>query len=291
MPALACTMSPLTRRAMHWIGSGLALAGIVYLFVRLQEMQAGKHLADLGAMSWVKLIGLTVVYGFANVLLALAWRELLARWDVHVSRRWAVRTQGTSQLGKYVPGNIFHLASRQALGMGAGYPGVPLAKSAMWELLLIAAAAAVFSSMAIPQLAFNQSPAIGVAAFLAMFCVALWILRLLHEPKISRSFALYVLFHCISAAIFIAVLNIVNHSTGVGIHHWPAIAAAYVLAWLSGMATPVAPAGIGVREFTLILLLRGTIPEGDLLVSVVLVRVASIGGDAMLYMLAWMMKK
>ena len=40
--------------------------------------------------------------------------------DIRVRRVWAIRTFGVAQFAKYVPGNVIHLASRQALGLRMG---------------------------------------------------------------------------------------------------------------------------------------------------------------------------
>ena len=77
-------------------------------------------------------------------MLAYAWWNLLEQFGASVSKRWAAKIYGLSQLAKYVPGNIFHLAGRQAMGMSAGVGGRILAKSALWELGIILIAGAVF---------------------------------------------------------------------------------------------------------------------------------------------------
>jgi hypothetical protein len=57
---------------------------------------------------------------------------------------WAKSFNRVSQLAKYVLGNIFHLASRQALSMAAGFEGWMPAKSTIWELGLLVLAGVLF---------------------------------------------------------------------------------------------------------------------------------------------------
>ena len=71
-------------------------------------------------------------------------------FGANVSLRWVIKVYGTSQLAKYLPGNIFHLVGRHALGMAAGVPTGVLAKSAVWELGLISLSAAIFGALALP---------------------------------------------------------------------------------------------------------------------------------------------
>jgi uncharacterized membrane protein YbhN (UPF0104 family) len=61
---------------------------------------------------------------------------------------------------------------------------------------------------------------------------------------------------------------------------------AFVIAWLAGLVTPVAPAGIGVREFVLLFLLKGLVLESDLLVTVLLSRVVTVAGDVLFFLAA-----
>ena len=105
-------------------------------------------------------------------MLALAWWNLLAQFGASVSKRWAIKTYGISQLAKYVPGNIFHLAGRQAMGMAAGTPGWVLAKSSIWELVLISIAGAMFSLLALPLLIPGLSVAISTGVFAVVVVIA-----------------------------------------------------------------------------------------------------------------------
>lgn len=60
---------------------------------------------------------------------------------------------------------------------------------------------------------------------------------------------------------------------------WIPLSGVYVLAWLAGLVTPGAPAGVGVRELVLLFLLKGIVAEADLLLAVVLGRVVTVVGD------------
>jgi uncharacterized membrane protein YbhN (UPF0104 family) len=63
-----------------------------------------------------------------------------------------------------------------------------------------------------------------------------------------------------------------------------AVCGAYVLAWVAGFLTPGAPAGVGVREFVLYLLLAQLVGQPDLLAAVVLARMVSVCGDVLFYL-------
>jgi hypothetical protein len=51
------------------------------------------------------------------------------------------------------------------------------------------------------------------------------------------------------------------------------------VAWLAGLLTPGAPAGVGVREIMLLFLLGTVVGRADLLLAAVLSRVITVTGD------------
>ena len=64
------------------------------------------------------------------------------------------------------------------------------------------------------------------------------------------------------------------------------VCGAYVIAWLAGLVTPGAPAGIGVREIVMYALLHTLISQSDLLTAIVLARIVTVAGDLLFYLLA-----
>ena len=65
------------KRVAHLVGSGLAISGLVFLAGRLRQAGQGVDLRQLGPTQWLLLLGLTVLYGLANRLLAQAWFLIL----------------------------------------------------------------------------------------------------------------------------------------------------------------------------------------------------------------------
>jgi uncharacterized membrane protein YbhN (UPF0104 family) len=61
---------------------------------------------------------------------------------------------------------------------------------------------------------------------------------------------------------------------------------AYIVAWLVGLATPGAPAGVGVREVVLYSLLKPFVSDSDLLTAIVLGRMVTVAGDLAYYVVA-----
>ena len=280
-------LSPGLKRALHWVGGALAVLGIAFVVLRLREYGVGPGL-DLGWRGWLSVGILASVYGAANLMLAGAWWHLLEQYGGGVSLRWAVRTYGVSQIAKYVPGNIFHLAGRQALGVAAEVPAWPLAKSAVWELGLLSGAGALYGFLVLPAFVPGLAAAAGTLMFLAALVLSLVLLRRRAGPQAALAFAWHLGFLAVSGLVF-AVLAVLMQAV-VPPTPWLMLVGAYVLAWLAGVLTPGAPAGVGVRELVLLLLLDGRVTEAALVQAVVLGRVVTVAGDLGFLLLAWLMK-
>jgi glycosyltransferase 2 family protein len=272
-------VSPTLKRGLHGGGTLLAITGVVFVALRLHEQAAEIDFTRLDWMVWSAVAGLALVYGLANLLLALAWWNLLEQLGAPTSRRWAVKIYGISQIAKYVPGNIMHLAGRQALGLAVGLPGWALAKSTVWELSLIAAAGALLGGLALPLLVGGLPTGMELAPFLAALGGTSALLWRFAGPTAARALGLYAVFLAISGGLFVALLEAVGASAGrQEIILFPVIGA-YVLAWLAGLVTPGAPAGVGVRELVLLVLLNGVVGEAELLLAILLGRLITVGGD------------
>ena len=283
-------MRPVARRALHWGGSALAIAGIVFVALHLRDYGAELNFARLDFAAWSTVAGLALVYGLSNLMLALAWWNLLGQLGASTSRSWAVRVYGISQIAKSVPGNIFHLAGRQAMGMAAGLPSWTLAKSAVWELGLISVTCGLFGLLALPLLLPALSVTASAALFAAAICIAAALLWRITGMSAARAFGWYAGFLTISGLLFVGLLELLAESPGAGFGFWLPVGGAYLLAWLVGLVTPGAPAGMGVRELVLLFLLKGAVPETDLLLAVLLMRLVSVLGDVGYFFVATLIK-
>lgn len=286
MSSATLSMSPSLRRALHWGGSGLALIGVVFVGFRLHSYWLDLDLASVTPLAWGLIAALAMVYGSANLLLALAWWHLLRHFGVAETRLGAIRIYGMSQLAKYVPGNIFHLAGRQAFGMAAGISAGVLAKSTIWELGLIAIAGALFGWMMLPPLMPGFLEVASVVLMFVSVALIAGLLRRVAGRQATLAFLWQLLFLLGSGAVFIALLELISGGEGLGVQYWLTIGSAYIIAWLIGLVTPGAPAGVGVREVILLLLLKGLVAEGDLLMAVLLGRLVTVVGDLLFFVAA-----
>lgn len=258
----------------------MALAGVVFVGYRFSIYRGQLD----NFHDWWLVSGLALLSGISGVLLGCAW-WLLLRGRLHdrvPTLSWAVLVYGISQLAKYLPGNIFHFASRQALGMGAGLSSRVLLGSAFLELLMIASAACGFALLVLPLL--KVAPHLfAEGAFVLALLVVPTILWRMRGVDLSCVWLVHSLYLGLAAAVFCVLLcSVIEEAAS------PTFilscAGAYVLAWLAGLVIPGVPAGIGVREFVLLFLLKGIVVEADLLLAVLLGRAVTTAGDCLYYL-------
>lgn len=272
-------MKPFLKRGLHLGGSILAIVGIIFVIIRLRSYSIEIDFSRFNMTLWFIVAGFVFIYALANILLALAWWNILVQFSLKTSRKWAIRVYGISQIAKYLPGNIFHLAGRQGMGMVAGLPGWPLAKSSVWELGLISVAGCFFGLLVVPLLVKSVAIIVAVLVFALMLCIAFVLIWRFIGISVARAFICHVSFLTISGILFVALVELLTKNPSAADLPWLPLCGAYVLAWLGGLVTPGAPAGVGVRELILLFLLKGIVGETDLLLSVVVGRMITVSGD------------
>ncbi|GAB2479679.1 lysylphosphatidylglycerol synthase domain-containing protein [Comamonas humi] len=223
---------------------------------------------------------LACIYGAANVFLAVAWQRILAFLQISVDWHWATSAYGVSQLAKYLPGNIFQFAGRQAIGMAAGLAARPLLQSTLYELGLLAAAGAFFGILVLPLLSHAVPEWSALLLFSGAMAVLGWGLKRYVSHHLTTAWGLHGLFLAVSSLVFWSILAAVSHADDLPV---AGICGAYVLAWLIGLATPGAPAGVGVREAVLLFLLGTLVPPSDLVLAIVIGRMVTVVGDLLFF--------
>jgi len=271
------------KQVLYFLGGSLGLLGVIFIALRLHTYSGELDFSQFSPSAWLLLGILSIIYGAANLFLAAAWGKLLLYFDSPISTAQVVRLFGLSQLAKYVPGNIFHLAGRQALGMAAGLPAKVLAKSALWEIGGLVVSGALFSPMIVP-LVFERIPVwLSLVLFAAALLGGWFVVRRLFSVTVSNALIGQCSFLVISGTVFFAILGLVSPQS-CSASLLPSLCGAYIISWLAGFVTPGAPAGVGVRELVLLFLMKGLVSEADLLLAVVLGRVVSVLGDFLFFL-------
>ncbi len=272
------------RKALNIAGSVIALLSVLFVAHRMTEYWAQVPENTFTLKLLLLILLLAGIYGAANTILASAWRILMLGLEQTITSRIATRIYGLTQLAKYVPGNIFQFAGRQFLAMSHGFSGKAIAKSTFLELLLLVLTGAVFVLWMLPLL----YPAFNITYGFSLFIITInlmWLgLKWRGKKGLISVILRYFLFLLISGAVFLCVLySIVDNWTASPALILPLIGA-YVISWLAGLITPGSPAGVGVREFLLIIFLKPFFAEIDIVLAVILSRIITVVGDCFFYL-------
>ena len=282
--------APVVKRILYWASSILAIAGIVFVALRIQENSRDIDFSAFTIFTWGGLFFLSVIYGFANIMPALAWRNLLGHFNTKVRGMWAIRIYGITQLARYVPGNIFHIAGRHAWGVMAGIPVKPLTKSIFFELILMSLIGVLFGILVFPLFVSFFSYEFAIILFVCICGLVVTGIWYWSNILIARAAAWHIVFLLLTGVVFAGIFSILVPSD-YSLYFMASLSGAYVIAWLAGLLTPGAPAGIGVRELVLLWLLGGVVAEVDLLLAIVLGRIVTMSGDAMFYFVSFIYPK
>jgi uncharacterized membrane protein YbhN (UPF0104 family) len=272
------------KNILNGVGSLLAVGGMTFVLNRLWQQGSVCNLSALSWKIWPQVFLLSLIYGFLNVALSIAWNKILSHFGCASPVNWSIWSYGISQISKYIPGNIFHFASRQLIGSRAGISHAILSKSSIYELALIALTGLIFSALILPLIYSFIPVAAGIVIFVLLVIVVLLLLRRFFSSFMAAAFVFYLAFLVFYGLIFFILVRLVDTQGSVaGDLLLPFIGAA-VVAWLAGLVTPGAPAGLGVREAVLLLLLSTLLSQGHLELAVVLGRLVTASGDLFFYL-------
>ena len=298
------------KAGLRLLGILVAAAALIYFVAHAYRALADQDLSRL-LEPRVMFAGvlLTMLYALLVPLTATAWCWLLRGLGQPVGFRVTGPILATTQLGKYLPGNVAHHLGRVVLARSHGVDTRRAVMSVAYETLLVLVACAHVSALTLlwaPPEALASWPlaryrgalviviSVGVlVAMLAAPWLARTILRLrsgtsasgeMHSqvhPGWLTSLACY-LVYCLNFALVGAGLWLVAKalsSDPVGAAHLVLLVGAFASSWILGFLAPGAPAGLGIREAVLSLWLGSTFGIATAVTLIVMLRIATTGGD------------
>lgn len=287
----------------------IALAALVLIAVAIALAKnwsaVADHLGEVSASAWV----LALAFGIASPALSmLGWRALLADLGspLHVAPASGVFLVG--QLGKYLPGSVWSVLAQAEI---AARLDVPRRRTGVVGLVTMALAllcGALVGLPAVPALlgrgGGDALPLIGIAVVLLLG--ALWPpllnraiatgLRLLRREPLEHDFsgraivaaaAWTTLAWLSTGAIVWAFARDIRGLTGSGGEVALVSISGFCLAAAIGMASILLPAGVGVREGILVLLLVGVMTTPAATAVVVLARFVTVIADVLWAGIGW----
>jgi len=278
------------KKIYTWSGTLIAIFGFLFLLKRINLYCNQINFNTLTEKDYYVLFLFIAIYCFSNFLLVKGWQYLLFNFGSTPSFSLAFKIYGTSQLGKYIPGNIFQFAGRQSIAVKNGIKSSVSLKSIGWELGLLAISGSVFVILILP-IYFKTFSALLSVLFFILFLFILIRGLIFFNNFFYLSTIAYLVFLIISSFLFIGVLNILNPRYDFLTWEIFLVIGSFVVAWLVGFVTPGAPAGVGIREFILFFLLKNNFSESDLLAALIFSRVISIIGDLIFFLIALTFKR
>jgi hypothetical protein len=242
-------------------------------------------------------------------LSSLFWKEYLSLFSKkHIDYIPALNAYAKSSLGKYLPGNVGHYASRQIFGAAMGIKQTHLALASILEILWSAGAtfflAIIFAGRELFDLIQKRFPGMSIPLFIAVIliagCALLAVLLIIFRKHpyfislilflkdirfwvLSGANILYCGFISVLLGMFLVFLIGMIGNIPMTTYNVFLIITAFTTSWLIGFITPGVPGGIGLREAMLVLMLSPYFPREIILTSAVMQRFSMVLGDV----LAW----
>ena len=303
----------LKKRYIKTAGSILTILALVYLFSRFYK--SGISFPESTGLPRLFLIFLIPSALYAVILTVLIWNwQTLIR--LFTGKTLALHKLASiylkSNIGKYLPGNIMHLVGRGVLLERHLIGKREKIWSIAGENILLAFTAllvnsALLISGAIPE--FKQALNIFISHLSGMATIAvivlipatlgtLYVIRKkkkifpnLHNPGIrlpmlllSNTVSIFLIGMISVAAALLLFPGSIQHSL------IPTIFAAGTLSWMIGFITPGAPGGIGIREVIFHELLITQMKEPEILMILLIQRLACSGADFIGFLVSLKMK-
>ncbi len=246
----------------------------------------------------------SALYGLNSLLLSTAWQKLLAWFgEPNATTRQCYVVYARSQIAKYIPGNIMHVAGRHVLGHNLGFGHAPLGGAAFFEVIGLMATSSLVAllGMVLYGKIHGNVYGFGMAAvFVVALILPLIVSANMHKIPLLRkqgfhkkeivdivsgltpTFLLYIAFFLIAGGVLFGVANSV--STIKNIDHFGIIITTFAFSWIAGFVTPGSPAGVGVREAIIIFSLNRIVAEPESLLIALLFRMITIVGDILFFL-------
>ncbi|MGP3955488.1 lysylphosphatidylglycerol synthase transmembrane domain-containing protein [Nonomuraea sp. 3N208] len=274
------------RRLLRIVLALIAVGFLGYGLARNWEETTGA----VAAMSPWAVLGAFAAVLLGQFFMLVAWREILAGLGTRVPLRIAGRIMFVGQLGKYIPGAVWAYAAMMDLGRDHGSPprrtfatislglvinigvAVSIAAATLWTL--DAVRQAWYLALLVPVIAVCLHPK-----------VLTWGLNL--ALRIARKEPLESVLP--GRTVIVAVAWTTLGWFVYGVHIWllggradlyVIATGAYAFAWATGILTVVVPAGVGIREGALVLVLGPVIGTAPALAVAIVSRLAFTLADA-----------
>ena len=268
----------MSRKRLRTVAQALILVLILIFWARALRANWESFTTFLWQFHWLPILLALLVRFVQMILNATIWWRALALADASIPYRAGLSLYLTTQIARYLPGGVWDIVGRFALGKEAGVGNRSMAASIGLEMGLQILSGSIFLLFALvlrQKMDATRYLWIGLLTAIAALLtltppVFTFItntgLRLLKKPPLNMH-----LTYGNMLVLFLA--RLLSHSlVGLGYYLFilglsagqsrtaPLIITSYVGSWLIGYLAILVPMGIGIREGMLAFLLDGTLP-------------------------------
>ena len=281
---------------LRWLILGATLFFLLQVLRRHAQEVAAIRL-DRSALTMLAIaLFVTIV---AHIWAGCVWSWILQDLKQPASPSWGIKTYLKTNIGKYLPGNVWHFYGRISAAKGVGIPIAAATLSVLMEPLLMATAALVIALVGnVTHWGWSLlSLAIGLA-IVHPRCLNPLLVRLQRSKGTAEHWQLqsYPLRPFLGELVFLLLRGMGFLLTLLALTRFdpvqiPRLLGAFSWAWLLGLVIPGAPGGLGVFEATAIALLNGVLPTAVILSLVALYRLISVLAEAIGAGAAWLIDR
>ncbi|HTL89782.1 MAG TPA: UPF0104 family protein [Leptolyngbya sp.] len=260
----------------------LILAAVLFfLFQALQKhwQEVTKLRLDAAGIACLTIaIGVTL---FAHIFAGYVWAWILRLLSHPVSGAWSAQTYLTTNIAKYLPGNVWHFYGRVTAAKKMGIPIETATLSLVLEALLMAGAACILASSSV-----RSGLQMAIALFILGGVHPFWLNPVLKQVgKLKQStasvrLARYPWMPLLGEFGFLGLRSIGFVLTFLALRpidaaDLPLLISGFAWAWLLGFVIPGLPGGVGVFEAIAVAILSSAFPSGQVLGAVALYRLVN----------------
>jgi hypothetical protein len=293
-------------KIMHWVSALIAFLALYWFCV--QVINNSSIFAGLGINATIYVLIVTILYVVTIFISGLAWTVLLnnvGEYRVTVFR--AISICCTTQIAKYLPGNVAHHLGRVVIakrhGLSMNNTVFTMFIETVW-VIAIAGSMALVAILFVGNRVFGHIPQIppwwfltGLVSILLFVPLAghrlferfgkWWSVRrgiefnAIKMPPMKAFWIvglLYVLNYIVLGLILQVIATRIFAAHGGGLLLLSGI---FAVAWIVGFITPGAPAGIGVREMILVAALTPVYNNETAIGIAATLRVVTVLGDVL----------
>jgi uncharacterized membrane protein YbhN (UPF0104 family) len=285
-----------------WIWSAAVLAAVVFYLIKNWKIVSTYFVT----LNEIKILGAVILLICGKLALVLLSKNAVQAEGLHLSYKKIFSIVSITQLGKYIPGGVWHFVGRYNMyhehDLSLKKSTKALISENFWMLTGAIASGLIFACFSpyfpdvLSKLGINLSreilPWCGIGLIISWFGIMVVFDRLFRLKGQQQKWGslitlLFAQFSCWSffgLSFALIFQHLLNNGLTMTISF-------YALGWIVGYVAVFAPGGIGIREATLVWLFSNFYPAQEILVYSTLHRFVFFVVELLLGIIAWRMNR